>query len=100
MFFPSCSKFPQSSNQVYVLNSATGSWTRGADYPKSVFGASSLPYEDSFLVIGGVSQVAPQPTEIYRYDATDGSWVDTGLRMAGPRKFPVAIIADQEDICG
>ena len=68
--------------------------------PLPIKGASSLPYEDSFLMIGGYSQTLDEELNtVFRFDAEEESFVlMEGVSLRQERRFFSAMYVDAQSL--
>ena len=64
-----------------------------------IYGAYAVPYEDSFLIVGGggsdVSGTGFLDT-IYKYEADTDSWAMLDTRLPRPTVWTMAMLVDSE----
>ena len=59
------------------------------DLPIEVYGADSVPYEDSFLLVGGADYTTSQPLDtILNYIPSNDSWIEMPSKLNNARVYP------------
>ena len=61
---------------VEVYDVASNTWTDGVNLPLPLYGAAAIPFEDTFLVIGGRSNSTFFNDKVYRYNRQDSTWME------------------------
>ena len=62
------------------------------DLPTAVFGADSVPYEDSFLLVGGADYYSYQTLDtILNYIPINDTWIEMPSKLKTPRVYPTVI---------
>ena len=73
----------------------------GNPLPKRLSEAAVVPYEDSFLLVGGTNNLGPPNSDqyfgdVYRYDAGKDEWAKLeGSELRTPRSDHVALLVPQ-----
>ena len=67
----------------------------GNDLPIALFGAASVPYNDSFLLVGGRECGIQQLDTILLYIPESDSWVEMPSKLKTPRQLPTVIPVKQ-----
>ena len=62
-----------SSTDIYYL--ATDSWSKGTPLPMSLSRAAVIPYETTFLVVGGETSEGIYSDKVLLYE-TSGKWIE------------------------
>ncbi len=73
----------------------------GPDFPddNGVYGAGSIPFEDSFLVVGGSDDGGVDFTDnIYKYNPAEEDWELREEKLSSPKYHFAYVFADREDI--
>ena len=77
---------------VEVYDVASNTWSNGVDLPVKLYLAAVVPFEDTFLVIGGKSGSSVFSDKVYRYNRPDGTWTEMPeLRLSEPKYNVVAM---------
>ena len=74
-----------STTEIYDL--ATDSWSKGTPLPVALFGAAVVPYDTTFLVIGGAG--SNYSDKVYLYE-TSGEWSEQPHMKLSQPKYDVA----------
>ena len=75
-----------------ILRKTYQIWTLGNDLPFGLWGADSVPYGDSFVLVGGYIEPDDAPSDaILLYNPTDDSWVVMEGALKRP-KYNVKVI--------
>ena len=77
-------------NSVEMYNVLEDSWTFGNDLPFELYYADSVPYEDTFALVGGVID-GYKSDAVLTYKPTDDSWVVMEGALKTPKSFPTVI---------
>lgn len=67
----------------------------GERLPKPIYAAAVVPFNNSFLLVGGGTQDSPYLGDIYQYNAADGDWLKMETELKTPRRFHVALLVEQ-----
>ena len=74
-----------------------GQWNRGPDFPVAqVGGGVSVPYGDTFLMVGGENFVHEALYLIYKFDIDTHTFVKLEQRMAIPRSSFAAFLVPKD----
>ena len=77
-----------STTEIYNL--ATNSWSKGAPLPVALAWAAVVPYETTFLVVGGVSNSYSEKVFLYE---TSGEWKEmTHMKLSQPKNGVAAML--------
>ena len=73
--------------------------------PTDLFGMASVPYGDSFLIVGGRCSVQCDPDanskEIQQYDPDTETWIKRDEKMkSGTQYFAAVLVEDPIVVCG
>ena len=63
----------------------------GNDLPFALKGAASVPYNDSFLLVGGYDYHTGYLDTILQYIPESDSWVEMPSKLETPRRGPTVI---------
>ena len=79
-----------------IFDIATNSWWYGPDLPHAVHGASSVQYEDTFILLGGELD-----HEILKFDNLNYVWISLPqrLQVADRYRSPIALVPDDFISC-
>ena len=72
----------------------------GNPLPKRISEAAVVPYEDSFLLVGGTNNLGPPNSDryfgdVYRYDRAKDEWARLTSELKTPRSDHVALLVPQ-----
>ena len=67
----------------------------GGRLPKPIYAAAVVPFNNSFLIVGGSRSPQVYLGDIYQYNAADGDWLKMETELKTPRKFHVALLVEQ-----
>ena len=82
--------FPFSTVEVYDV--ANDTWTEGVDLPVPLYGAATVPFEDTFLVIGGKIDSNEWSDKVYKFNRPDSTWTEMPeFRLSEPKRDVVAM---------
>ena len=62
--------------------------------PKPIRGAAVVPYDNSFLLVGGFSD-GLYSADIHMYNAVDDEWIKLEAELKTPRYNHVALLVEQ-----
>ena len=62
--------------------------------PKPILGAAVVPYDNSFLLVGGFSD-GLYSADIHKYNAVDDEWIKLEAELKTPRYNHVALLVEQ-----
>ena len=62
--------------------------------PRPIQGAAAVPYEESFLLVGGFTDDL-ESADILKYDAAEDEWIKMEAELKTPRYDHVALLVDQ-----
>ena len=81
-------------SKVEVYDVASNTWTDGVSLPVPVANAAVVPFDDTFLVIGGYMGRSVYSDKVYRYDnRQEATWTEmTELKLSEPKESVVALI--------
>ena len=84
-----------SSAAVLDLNNYSNTWSAVASLPESKYGAASVPFGDTFLIVGGSDGTSDYKT-ILEFDPVDMDWISRTevLQDARNGAFAVTTSAD------
>lgn len=82
----------QSSSEVY--NFDRGSWVEGPSLPEAIDRTDSLPYADTFLLVGGESQ-GIKSTSIVKYDPEAREFVTLAQTLPSGRSHVGLVLVDK-----
>ena len=75
---------------VEVYDLATNKWTKGTDLPVPLAYGAVLPFETTFLVIGGKSSYSGYSDKVFHY-TPNGNWEEMPhLQLGEPKSSVVA----------
>ena len=60
--------------------------------PKTIGEAAVVPYDDSFLIVGGYNANDGYIQDIYQYDAANDEWIELEAKLKTPRSHHVALL--------
>ncbi len=83
----------QTLNHTEIYNTATREWRQGPNLPRPIESMSSVQYEDTFLLVGGLNSIQFLDI-IYQYDQTSQTWIRREERLSTPRGYLDAVLAD------
>ena len=64
--------------------------------PKTIFAPAAVPYQNSFLLVGGyIESESQHPGDIYQYNAEEDEWVELESKLKTPRREHVALLVKQ-----
>lgn len=72
-----------------ILNLETMEWRTGPDLPGSLAAAASVPYGDTFLVVGGYH--INELDQIYQFDPENEAWIERTEKLETARFYQVAV---------
>ena len=87
-------------SKTEILDLETKQWRSGPVYPVPgrISGASTIPYKDSFIAIGGHIVYVGYTDRIYYFDRESDAWAPMSASLAEERYFfPTLYIPD--DAC-
>ena len=77
---------------VEKYNVLEDSWTYGNDLPFELNGADSVPYEDTFALVGGLNDTSNTYSDaILLYKPTDDTWIVMEGALKTPKELPTVI---------
>ena len=81
-------------SKVEVYDVASNTWTDGASLPVPVANAAVVPFDDTFLVIGGYMGKSVYSDKVYRYNnSQEETWTEmTDLKLSEAKESVVAMI--------
>ena len=62
--------------------------------PKAIYGAAAVPYQNSFLLVGG-QDTGINSGDIYQYNAEDDEWIEMVSKLVKPRYYHAALVVRQ-----
>ena len=79
---------------VEILDLNTNTWRSGLNpLPEALYAGASIPYEDSFLAVGGtLSNPSVESDKIYKYEPDTESWTTLPKTLDVGRGFAVAML--------
>ena len=77
---------------IYSLKQS--SWRSGPSLPHPIENAASVPFGDTFLIVGGMSEAKYLDT-IFRYDAENAAWALLDASLSEARVNAVAMMVDR-----
>eukprot|EP00095_Tigriopus_kingsejongensis_P007241 maker-scaffold435_size171904-snap-gene-0.24 protein:Tk07241 transcript:maker-scaffold435_size171904-snap-gene-0.24-mRNA-1 annotation:"hypothetical protein" len=81
-------------NSSEVFHLASGTWRQGPALSHSLHSGASVPFEDSFLLVGGTDGYNPVDS-IQTYDREEGEFVPLAATLSRPRQDHVAVLVDK-----
>ena len=88
-----------SSSQIFNLNSM--SWRDGNDLDIELWSGASVPYGDTFLLVGGFSEPARREVDtIYKYDVVSDRIFPIGTLNMARRYHTAVFVPDNFVDCG
>ena len=79
-----------SSTDIY--NITTDSWSKGTPLPMSLSRAAVLPYETTFLVVGGETGKGIDSDKVFLYE-TSGKWIEQPhMKLSEGKRNVVAML--------
>ena len=85
---------PTTATQIFSFESQT--WRRGQDFPLEIAYGESVPFGDTFLVVGGLTDNS-QDT-IYKYNIETEGWDLMPQRLKNARREFAAFLAPNDYI--
>ena len=86
-------------NSTQILDLETLEWAPATDLPYTIAYGSSVPFKDTFLVVGGEDDVNYQ-TAIYQFDLTTNGWITRDEQLVtGRRLFASFLVPDNAVNC-
>ena len=82
-----------SSSEIYDINSQT--WSTGPNLPSAWYLSTSVPFGDTFLVVGGVSS-GSRSDDIYEFDPVANTWKTRIEKMSLDRYDHAAFLVPDE----
>ena len=76
-----------STTEIYDV--ATDSWSKGTPLPVALYGAAVVPYETTFLVVGGRTGKGGYSDKVFLYE-TSGEWKEMTHMKLSEAKLGVA----------
>ena len=77
---------------VEKYNVLEDSWTYGNDLPFELNGADSVPYEDTFALVGGLNDTSNTYSDaILLYKPTDDTWIVMEGALKTPKELPTVV---------
>ena len=80
----------KTSDAVEIYSIRDGYWKSANPLPSPIMEATSVPYDNSFLIVGGVGDLGQLSDLIYRYDTGKDSWVLLDARLPTAASFVAA----------
>ena len=80
-----------SSSEVIDLNDIASGWSFTGSLPQSLGYGASVPFKDSFLIVGGFTG-AQRSVHVYEFDVFADSWITRDERMATDRQVLTAFL--------
>ena len=75
-----------------MYNVPEDTWTFGNDFPLELSRADSVPYKDTFALVGGYQYYDYSASDaILLYKPTDDSWVVMEGALKTPKEYPTVI---------
>ncbi len=90
------------NNYVGFLDLNTLTWEPKAGMPKEIYLGASVPYQDSFLIVGGYNKFSQDDylSSIYYYDPINDEWDRLMERLTYKRReFAAFLIPDSYANC-
>ena len=88
-----------SSTEMLNLDSAD-QWTNGPNLPIGLRWGASVPFKDTFLIVGGLDINSNQSPYIYEYDVRNEAWIMRDERLTTARdRFTAFLIPDEVARC-
>ncbi|CAM6054068.1 unnamed protein product [Sphagnum tenellum] len=85
------------TNRTQIFSFDTYTWRLGPDFPTGrVYGGSSVPYGDTFLVVGGYVVGGSYQSSIYSYHIETGSWLKMPQELAIARQLSAAFFVPDD----
>ena len=69
------------SNVTEILDLQTLEWSTGDDLPDDINSGASVPFNDSFLIVGGLDADNPPVKSIYYFNPQDQKWESKNKMM-------------------
>ena len=63
--------------------------------PKPIGEAAIVPYNETFLLVGGYNSNDGYIQDIYQYDAANDEWIVLEAKLKTPRSHHVALLVQQ-----
>ena len=83
---------------VEIYSVDDNSWRTGHPLPRNIYGAFTVPYQDSFLMVGGGSDTPSIGflDTIYKYEADTDSWVLLDQKLSRQLIWTMAMMVDAD----
>ena len=84
---------------VEILSLSTMEWRVGPNLPKGIDYPASVPFGNSFLIIGGSDfEENTFYDTIYEYEVEGGNWIERPEKLGQPKYDLTAIMLDTKDV--
>ena len=88
----------RSLSMVKVYDLATNRWTKGIDLPVPLSRGAVVPFQTTFLVIGGQSSTTDRSNKVFHY-TPDGNWEEMPhLQLGEPKSSVVAMTVSSSQL--
>ena len=84
-----------SSTEILNLDSVD-QWSNGPNLPIGLREGSSVPFKDTFLIIGGYDFNDDSSPNIYEYDVRNEAWITREEKLTTPRRLFAAFLIPEE----
>ena len=73
---------------VEIIDLDTNTWVNGPSMPVMLTDATSVPFGDTFLAVGGLDEDGVEQKSIYEYSPFDGEWIKRPEELKHARSNP------------
>ena len=81
-----------------ILDLTTMQWTWGVSLPNPFVAATSVPYKNTFLVVGGSYTTGVDYNTIYEYDPNTDNWFTRAETLTAGRSYAAAFLVPDEAV--
>ena len=83
------------TSEVYSV--ATNTWRQIEDLPHGIYYAASVPFRESFLIVGGYRSGVGHLDTIYEFDVENESWILRDEKMSEEKGYVTAMVVNAGD---
>ena len=84
------------TDSVEVYSIEDNRWMAGNSLPVALYYMASVPFRNSFLVVGGYSSTEGFSSRIYMYNGEDGTWTKQPISLQKARYQHTAILVSSD----
>ena len=86
------------STEVLNLDDTQQGWVRGPDLPTTLYLGASVPFGDTFLIVGGRDKIvhSMEMDTIFQFDGESFNWIQREEKLVMPRYGFAAFLVPQQ----